>query len=183
MHKHSHCAKKDGDTFHLRSSPRIVNKVRMVSWERLKAQLREGFVLKTLYLAQEGTRPYLWCQHSRARIKKSIKSLWCHKKGKSAVRPSGDFPFVRTRSPIRPVTVLRRQGSPPTFTGWSTWTSCPWIRSCSTRPSSSSPCGHHRHTRSASVYFFLLEEQRNESNEVKKIKEERRLRRLSLFLS
>ena len=55
----------------------------MVSWERLKAQLREGFVLKTLYLAQEGTRPYLWCQHSRARIKKSIKSLWCHKKGKT----------------------------------------------------------------------------------------------------
>ena len=55
---------------------------RMVSWERLKAQLREGFVLKTLYLAQEAQGPT--CGVSiRARIKKSIKSLWCHKKGKT----------------------------------------------------------------------------------------------------
>ena len=147
---------------------------RMVSWERLKAQLREGFVLKTLYLAQEGTRPYLWCQHFESKNQEINQESLVSQKRENAARPSGDFPFVRTRSPIRPVTVLRRQGSPPTFTGWSTWTSCPWIRSCSTRPSSSSPYGHHRHTRSASVYFFLLEEQRNESNEVKKIKEERR---------
>ena len=140
---------------------------RMVSWERLKAQLREGFVLKTLYLAQECTRPCLWCQHSSKKSRNQSRVLWCHKKGKHAVRPSGDSPFVRTRSPIRPVTVLRRQGSPPTFTGLSTWRSCPWIRSCSTRPSSSSPCGHHKHT-PAQLFFLSLTGVRNGSNAVKR---------------
>ena len=64
----------------------------MVSWERLKAQLREGFVLKTLYLAQEGTRPYLWCQHSSKNQEINQESLVSQKREKRRAA-FGRLPF------------------------------------------------------------------------------------------